>query len=93
MPEQIRQLSISFGFFNRIKILTLDIFQQGNFKRFGIVKIANNRRQLMKLCPLSSAPAAFTRHNLIAIFERTHDNRLNNAMLCNAGRQFVQLIV
>ena len=46
MAEFVAQPPVSLGFFDWIQILPLDIFDERDFERFGIVEIADNCRYL-----------------------------------------------
>src|SRR3546814_6528238 len=58
MAEFSNQFPISFGLFDRIKVLALDILNESDFQRFRIVEIANNGWNAMELGPLSGPPAS-----------------------------------
>ena len=65
VAEIIAQLAIGLCFFDRIQILPLDILDQSNFEGFLVGKLANDRFDLVQLCPLGSAPATFAGNDLI----------------------------
>ena len=95
MPELFHQLLVSSSLLNRIEISPLDVFDNRNLKNFGIVEVAHQHWQFMKLCHLGSAPAALARNNLKgALCSRSppHDQRLDNALFPNRGRKIIQLI-
>ena len=80
MPEIIAQLAIGLGLFNRIKILTLDIFDQRDLERFFVGKIADYGFDLVELRALCCTPAPLTGDNLIAPAMRADEDGLNQAV-------------
>src|SRR3546814_398015 len=81
MAEFSNQFPISFGLFDRIKVLALDILNESDFQRFRIVEIANNGWNAMELGPLSGPPASLAGNDLVAPDLRPHNDGLNNATL------------
>ena len=65
MPKLLHELTVACGFFNRIQVSPLNVFNDGDFENLDIVKIANNNRQFVQLSGLSGTPAAFARYDLI----------------------------
>src|SRR3546814_829930 len=92
MAEFSNQFPISFGLFDRIKVLALDILNESDFQRFRIVEIANNGWNAMELGPLSGPPASLAGNDLVAPALRPHNDGLNNATLRNALRKFSQRV-
>ena len=84
MAELVGKPLIGFGFFDRVQVLALDILDQRNFERFTVVKITDNRRNVMNLRLLRRTPASFARNNLITAVKRPHDNRLDHAVTLDA---------
>src|SRR3546814_14351898 len=50
MAEFSNQFPISFGLFDRIKVLALDILNESAFQRFRIVEIRSEERRVGKTC-------------------------------------------
>src|SRR3546814_16157601 len=92
MAEFSNQFPISFGLFDRIKVLALDILNESDFQRFRIVEIANNGWNAMELGPLSGPPASLAGNDLVAPALRPHNDGLNNATLCTALPKFSQRV-
>src|SRR3546814_19275661 len=81
MAEFSNQFPISFGLFDRVKVLALNILNESDFQRFRIVEIANNGWKAMELGPLSGPPASLAGNDLVAPALRPHNDGLNNATL------------
>ena len=93
MAKQFGQLFVSFGFFDGIEILPLDIFKQSNFKCFRIIKVANYCRNIMYLRTLGRAPTTFASNDLVTTIMRPNDDWLDNAMPSYTCRKLIELIV
>src|SRR3546814_5241007 len=87
MAEFSNQFPISFGLFDRIKVLALDILNESDFQRFRIVEIANNGWNAMELGPLSGPPASLAGNDLVAPALRPHNDGMNKARRGNAFRK------
>src|SRR3546814_6417650 len=87
MAEFSNQFPISFGLFDRIKVLALDILNESDFQRFRIVEIANNGWNAMELGPLSGPPASLAGNDLVAPALRPHNDGLTNATLGNRSEE------
>ena len=92
MAKFVAQPFIRLRFFNRIQILTLNILDQRNFQRLGIIKCAHNRRYMMNLRALRRTPAPFARDDLVFTFKWAHNNRLDNTVPFQALRQFLKRV-
>ncbi len=89
MTKLIHQLPKTCRFFNGVKISTLNVLDDRNFKNLCIRKIAHQNRNFMQLRHLRSTPTAFTRDNLVlAITCRTlaYDEWLNDALCFDGSR-------
>ena len=90
------QALVSARLIERGKIFALNVFNQGNFKKLGVVQIADNDWHLMKLSPLRGSPTAFAGNYFVAIASlemAADDNRLNNAMFANGIRESFDFVV
>ena len=81
--ELIDKPLISLSFFNRIEVSALHILDQADFQRGDIIDRLNNYRHLMQARHLCRAPASFTGDNLIAVINRAHQKRLQDAGFLN----------
>src|SRR3546814_12235281 len=89
MAEFSNQFPISFGLFDRIKVLALDILNESDFQRFRIVEIANNGWNAMELGPLSGPPAPLAGNDLVAPALRPHNDGLNRLEERRVGKECV----
>ena len=62
----LRELLISARLFDRIEILALQIFDQGQCHHFALIELADQRRDFMQPRALRGTPAAFARHQPVA---------------------------
>src|SRR3546814_20098647 len=92
MAEFSNQFPISFGLFDRIKVLALDILNESDFQRFRIVEIANNGWNAMELGPMSGPPASSAGNDMVAPATRPHNDGLNNATPRSALRKIRQRV-
>ena len=81
---------ISLGLLDRVEVLPLNIFDQRNFERLGIVECPNDHGHFVQPRPLRRAPAALTRDNLVSRPVRSHDDGLQHPALRNRLRQFLK---
>ena len=85
-----RQPLIRLRLFDRVEILALDILDQRDLERFGIVELADDDRDFVKPCPLRCAPPSFAGDDLITVLIRPHHDRLDQSPGGDRSRQFVQ---
>src|SRR5260370_22088763 len=79
--------------FDRIQVGALDILDQGGFKDLLVVEIDNVHGDFTDTGSLGGPQASFARNQLIAITDRTHNQRLQNAVGANAFRKRRKLVV
>mmetsp|Transcript_29366 Transcript_29366/g.57287 ORF Transcript_29366/g.57287 Transcript_29366/m.57287 type:complete len:204 (-) Transcript_29366:7382-7993(-) len=92
VAKLLHQLTIPHRLFNRIQIRTLDVLNNRYFKNFGVVVVANNNGQLMKLRHLRSTPTTLSGNNFIAISRLfPHDQRLNHTLFSDRVRKILKL--
>ncbi len=90
MPEILDQAMIRLGLFDRIEILPLNILDQRDFERFGIVERADDHRHLVQPRTLRRTPAPLARDDLIAGAVWAHDDRLQYAAQRDRLREFLE---
>ncbi len=84
MAMALDQLAIAFGLFDRVEILALDVLDQRDLGRGGIVDLADDRRDRVKPCPLRGAPAALSGDDLEpSVAMRPKQDRLQDTALGN----------
>src|SRR3546814_11882842 len=81
MADFSNQFPTSFGLFDRIKVLALDILNESDFQRFRIVEIANNGWTEMELGAQSDPPESLAGNDLVAPALRPHNDGLKNAAI------------
>ena len=81
--EILQKVLIGSGFFNRVEIFPLQIFNQGDFCARGIAQGAHKRRNGIKSCQLRCTEAALPCDEFIPLPGRKlpDQDRLQNAML------------
>ncbi len=86
---------ISIGFLDRGQVLPLNILDQRDGEGFGLVEIADDRRNLMQTGALRGAPAAFSSDELepVAVGGRADEDRLDDTARGNRFGQFLQRIL
>ena len=90
MAEVADQPLIRLGFLDRVQILALDIFDQRDLERGGVVEVAHDNRDFMETRALGGAPAALTGNDLIGAAVRADNDGLDHAARGDRGREFVQ---
>ena len=93
MPEFPRKLLICLRFLDRVKVLALDILDQRDLERSRIVEVANDDRDLVQPRALRRPPAALSRHDLIIMTMRPHDDRLDQPARRDRCREFVEQMI
>ena len=90
-PKFFGKLLVGFGFFEGIQIRALDVFYQREFQQLTVVRLPQNRRDAAKSGFARGFEAAFSRdEDVVPVFRRGKNERLQNAMLTNGGGEFFQ---
>ena len=72
---------VSLSLFNRIKILTLNVFNKRNLRYFKVVLVQNDYGHFCKTCHFRCTVSAFTRNYLVVtVGNFAHQNRLKYAV-------------
>src|SRR6185437_5703355 len=93
--EPLHEFVIGGGFFNGVEICALNIFDDGDFERLGVVHVAYDDRHLVELRHLRGAPAPFAGDDFIGIglaANRARQNRLQHALLSDGIGKIVELV-
>ncbi len=91
--EAIDQLVIGGRFLDRIEILALHVFDDGEFEGFRILHLADDHRHVMQLGALRRAPAPLARHDLETVahaLDGAHENRLKDSLFADGVREIFQ---
>ena len=88
----VDQPAIGFAFLERVELFTLDILDNGDFKRRDVIKVFNDYRDLMEVRALRGTPPAFARDDLVVpvMCGIADDDRLKHAARLDRGGQFVE---
>ena len=90
-PFIIGKPLISLRFFHRIEVFALDVLDQRKRHHFPLIKLANQRRNLVQTRLLRCPPTAFTRDQLVSTAcQRPHDHRLDHPARSDRFRQLHQ---
>ena len=61
------ELGVSGGFFERVEVRPLHVFDDGDLERFAVASLDDNDRDLVQPCPLRGPPAALAGDDFIGI--------------------------
>ena len=75
------------GLFDRVEILALDVFDDGQLGHLAIVDVADLHRHLLPVGGLGGAEAALAGDQLVAVADAADHQRLQDAVGANAVRQ------
>jgi hypothetical protein len=78
------------GGFDRIKVLALDILDQGEFEHPGVIYILNDYRNFDHSGQFRRAPSPFTGDDLVAVLMLADNDRLDDPIRANRGCQFLE---
>ncbi len=80
-------------FFKRRQVLALQIFDQREFQRFGVVRDFLDARNFAQSRRARSVVAPLAGNNVVAIVARheAHEQRLQHALLFDGFREFAQI--
>ena len=85
------QLVIGHRLFQRIQVGALDVLDDCDFQRLAVGHLAHHHRHVMQLGQLGGPPAAFARHDLIAVgAQRAHQDGRQHALFFYGCRQVGQ---
>src|SRR5690606_34226274 len=88
------QLRVAKCFFQRIEVGSLNVLNDGKLKRFLVIDVTNDDRNIMKPCTLRSAPATLTGDQLknIGVIRRTHQEWRHHTLFTDGIGQLFELI-
>jgi hypothetical protein len=78
------------GLLNGIKVLSLNVFDQGDFKRQLLGHIAEHGGHVLQAGPLGRTPAALAGNKLKACAQRTKDQRLDDPARTDRASKLVK---
>ena len=81
------------GFFNRIEVLALEVFDEGELENILVRCFAEDDRRFGKTDAESGAPAAFTGDQFKFIAALAGDERLNDSVLLDRGDEFLEVLI
>ena len=84
------QLRVALGFFERIEILALQIFDQRQLQHGAIIRLTDDHRHLAQTQKLRRAPASFTGDEFELLAFLADKQRLNDASLPDRVGEFAQ---
>ncbi len=82
--EFVGEPAVGLRFFDRIQIFALDVFDQRDFEQALVRHVAIDDGNFQQARALRGAPAALARHDLGAVADAAHENRLNHAVRCES---------
>ena len=86
----VDQPLIGLGLLDRVEILALDILEQGDFERLGVVEVADDHRDFVQPRLLRRAPAPLAGDDLVAVAVRADDDRLDQPARRDRGGELVE---
>ena len=84
------ELGVALGFFERVKVFALEVFDEGQFESGAIIGLADNGRDFLPAELLGGAPAPFAGNQLKAVRPGAHDQRLNDALRFDGIGEFLE---
>src|ERR1700722_16010464 len=87
-------MGVARGFFERIEVRALHVFDDGDLERFAVARLDDCDRDLVQPCPLRGPPAALAGDYFVRIRDpryRANDDRLDDSALLNGGGEFIEL--
>ena len=90
--ELLHQTLITFGFFDRVQVLPLQIFDQCQLHDLVFLSLKHHRRNVFQTCLTCCTPAALTCNDLVVavLLALAHRNWCDDAVQANALCQLVQ---
>ena len=89
--ELLHQALQAAGFFQRVEVFPLHVFDQGHDGGLLVVHLAHEHRHLVQAGQLRSPEAALAGNDLVAAFANgAHQERLHHTLAADAFSQFVQ---
>ena len=91
--EILDELAVAERFFDRIEVLALEIFDEGEFENFAIIRFADENREFGEAGDLGGAPAAFAGDEFKGTVARTDDEWLEDALFFDGVGEFLDRIL
>ena len=89
-PKFLCEALIGHRFFNRIKILALDVLDESQLKDFLIAGFPDNNGRFLQPHDLRSPPAPFARDQFIFFVTPTDDQRLDDSAIPDGIHQLLE---
>ena len=95
LTESVREAERlqGFGFFQRIKVLALEIFHESHGHGVFVGIFSDDDRYFCESCQFGGPPASFTGYDLVTLRhtrELTHEQRLDDALIADGYGQFAE---
>ena len=78
--ELIDQLGKPLGFFDRVEVFALQVFDESQFERSAVIRLADEDGDLGEAGEASGAPAAFAGDQFVAVIGGADDQGLHDAL-------------
>src|SRR5260221_6427740 len=75
--ELVNERLVACGLFQRIEVLALDVFHDGELERLDVADVENNHRNIMQACALRGLPPSLAGDDFISIAGAPHGSNRN----------------
>ena len=89
-PEFLGKPLVGDGFFNRVEVFALNVFDEREFEHLLVPGFADDNGRFLEAELFGGAPAAFARDELVFAVAFAHDERLDDAMFADRLHEFQQ---
>jgi hypothetical protein len=91
--ELLGETMQAVGFLEGRQVFALDVFDERNFQRFGIIGHFFDARNFAEACGTRSVVAAFARDDVVAVFagDETHQERLEDTLFADGLGEFAEV--
>jgi hypothetical protein len=90
--ELLHQLLVTLGFLERVKVLALEIFDEGEFEHGRVVGLPDNHRDVLQPGQLRRPPTAFAGNQFEVVTLLPDNQWLDNALGFDGVRQFSECV-
>ena len=88
--ERVDEALVGAGFFHGVEVFTLEVFDERDLARLGVVVFAHERRDLFEAGEFRGAPAAFAGDELVAVRGFPHEDGLEDAVGRDARAELLE---